>query len=519
MEFVRATSDVQFTFGRYETIFRIGAGGMAEVFAARLRGEAGFERLVAIKRLLPHLAEDPQHVERFLDEGRLAARVVHPHVVQTLDLGRSDEGEPFLVLELIVGTSLEQLIRGRGDLPSVAVALAWLAQSAHGLHAAHIARAPDGAPLGLVHRDVSPHNILVGLDGDARITDFGIAQAAQLKMARTPTGQVTGKFAYFSPEQATGQALDARSDVFALGIVAWEALTGQRLFHADSPAQIFDRVRSLEVPPPHKLRNDLPARASQVVLAALQRDRAERTPDAHTFARALTEVIDELGDAPSQAQRSRCVRANPDGMWQRLGSNLEFAATQAAPTRSRRWPRGRSGMLLALAALLGGGLYLVPKLALMSTALPVEDAQTDLSVAPASSRPLEPVLAPAPRQRPSALAVEARGSAREQNAEDPARAGAPGAMEPAPGGEPVPTESESPAPPTRVRGAAAEARASVRSERRRRRVEAAGPSLSSAPEQTQPVTATPRASSLLGADAFERNLGKSTTTHDWGGRK
>lgn len=503
MEAVRAPSDVPFTFGRYETIFRIGAGGMAEVFAARLVGEAGFERLVAIKRLLSHLAEDPQSVARFLDEGRLAARVVHPHVVQTLDLGRSDEGEPFLVLELIVGSTLEELIR-RPTLPSVPVTLSWLAQSAEGLHAAHIARGPDGTPLGLVHRDVSPHNILVGLDGDARISDFGIAQAVQLKTARTPTGQVTGKFAYFSPEQAMGRPLDARSDVFALGIVAWEALTGRRLFQADSPAQIFDRVRSMEVPAPHKLRSEVPQEASEAVLAALQRDPQARTPDARALARALSRALDAMGDRPSAAQRARWVRESPNRMWQRLGATLQFANTHAAPLRSRPKPRRRTGMLLAATALVGAGLYVVPRLALPALGVALE---TQHANARATAMPLPEALptAPVPRsQADEGVTTDAGARASRAPSSGSMRLEQPSAQ----------------TAPALVKAPQKTRRSARRSPRRQ--AEKDTHSEASLPEQPAASTqAAPRAAPLLGADAFERNLRKAGPLRgpDWGGRK
>ena len=319
-----------YPFGRYETLFRIGVGGMAEVFAARLCAEAGFERLVAIKRLLPHLAEDPRHVTRFLDEARLAARVVHPHVVQTLDLGRTDEGEPFLVLELVVGTSLDGLLTPERR-PPLPVLLTWLSQAAEGLHAAHVACTPDGEALGLVHRDVSPHNILVGVDGDARIGDFGVAQALLLKSTRTPAGHVHGKFAYFSPEQALGGTLDARSDVFSLGIVAWEAVTGRSLFQADQPVTIIDRVRGLPIPPPHRLVSGIPARLSTVIMAALERDPALRIQSARAFARELADVAASLGGTPGAAERARYVRAAQEPFWQALGTAPQLGLTRPPP--------------------------------------------------------------------------------------------------------------------------------------------------------------------------------------------
>jgi serine/threonine-protein kinase len=511
----RGLGDTQYTFGRYETMFRIGTGGMAEVFAARLCGEAGFERLAAIKRLLPHLAEDPQYVARFLDEGRLAARVVHPHVVQTLDLGRTDEGEPFLVLELIVGSCLDRLIRCESR-PPLSVLLTWLSQSAEGLHAAHIARAPDGSPLGLVHRDVSPQNILVGLDGDARISDFGIAQAALLKTARTPTGQVTGKFAYFSPEQAHTRTLDARSDVFSLGIVAWEALTGLRLFEADSPAQIIDRVRSQEIIAPHKICPNIPADVSEVVLSALHRNPAARTQSAQAFARALNAVAKQLGDPASSSERSRWVRAVQDPMWQRLGTSSHLALTRATPAPARR-----SSKRLALSA--ASLLALASVLAWFS--LQREPERMAGKVVPTAS---DGAAQPAPAgtgvaQRPaSALPVAASTEA----PASPVRS-APAAA-PAPPSTARAVEPPSTALAAKQPSAALGSAQSAPPPRRRAGARAVRRVQHGAPLERRPTAAAPTTPpsdqarpALLGIDAFERHLQKPTTMTDksgWGGR-
>src|SRR5687767_8991750 len=197
-------------FGRYEALFKIAAGGMAEVFAARIRGEAGFEKLVAVKRMLPHLADDPDFVTMFLDEARVAATIGSPHVVQTLDLGRADDGALYIVMELVVGVTLADLVghdHNRLQPLPVAIAAEIIAQAAQGLDDAHEAVTPAGDHLEIVHRDISPQNVLIGVDGRVRVADFGIARAL-FRMTQSETGRVKGKCAYFSPEQAVGKPLD-----------------------------------------------------------------------------------------------------------------------------------------------------------------------------------------------------------------------------------------------------------------------------------------------------------------------
>jgi len=275
--------------GRYTILFRFAAGGMAEVFVGRLRGAGGFEKPVAIKRMLPSLAEETRFVDMFLDEARIAAMITSPNVVPTLDVDTDDEGAPYIVMELVVGASLSQLQRGMNrqqmEVP-IPVAVEVIAQAAQGLHDAHEARRPSGERLELVHRDVSPQNILVGVDGRARIMDFGIARALE-RVTQTSTGEVKGKLAYFSPEQASAAVLDGRSDVFALGIVAWELLVGKRLFQRDSPSQTLFAVLESEIPAPHTMRAAIPESVSRAVMRALEREVDKRWPSAAAFAQAL----------------------------------------------------------------------------------------------------------------------------------------------------------------------------------------------------------------------------------------
>lgn len=291
-------------YGRYETLFRIAAGGMAEVYAARQRGEAGFQKLVALKRMLPHLTDDERFVNMFMDEGRLAANIDSPNVVSTMDLGRADDGSLYLVMELVVGATLSALLRNaarEGESVPTDVAVEMIAQAAQGLHDAHEARTPFGAPLQLVHRDVSPQNILVGIDGRVRITDFGVARAV-LRRTKTSTGEFKGKLSYFSPEQCADKDLDRRSDVFSLGVVAWETLTTRRLFHAENPLAVLERVTRMPIPMAHSVRPEVPAAVAAVVQTALERDRDQRFSTAAEFAAALRAAAREAAAPPDRGR-------------------------------------------------------------------------------------------------------------------------------------------------------------------------------------------------------------------------
>ncbi|MFS8065577.1 MAG: serine/threonine-protein kinase, partial [Byssovorax sp.] len=220
--------------GRYEILRSIASGGMARVHLGRAVGAGGFERQVAIKTMHPHLAEEADFVAMFLDEARLSARVHHPNVVATLDVQQDDEGI-FLVMEYVDGFALHEILVGsrkeRSPLPfglTLRIFLDLLA----GLHAAHELTDGDGAPLEVIHRDVSPHNVLVGVDGAARITDFGIAHAA-VRLSSTREGHLKGKLRYMAPEQLRGRKLDRRTDLYAAGAVLWEMLAGRCLVNGE----------------------------------------------------------------------------------------------------------------------------------------------------------------------------------------------------------------------------------------------------------------------------------------------
>jgi serine/threonine-protein kinase len=274
--------------GRYAMYEQFAAGGMATLHYGRLLGPAGFSRTVAIKRLHAHLSEDPDFVAMFLDEARLAARIHHPNVIQTLDV-ESSEGELFVVLDYVHGDSLSRLLRearriGEPATPELACAI--LFGALEGLHAAHEARDPKGEPLELVHRDVSPHNILIGTDGIARVLDFGVAKARG-RAQTTRVGQLKGKLSYMAPEQLRGRKVTRRSDVFSAAVVLWEALTGTRLFQGDDEGDVVNRLLAEEVPSPRQYAPGVRRELEAIVMRGLERDPADRFPTARHMALAI----------------------------------------------------------------------------------------------------------------------------------------------------------------------------------------------------------------------------------------
>ncbi len=263
--------------GRYRLYGVIAAGGMATVHYGRLQGQLGFARTVAVKRLHREYARDPEFVSMFMEEARLAVRVHHPNVVETLDVFAAG-GELFLVMEYVPAVSLSHLLRAtqaRGEVVPARVAAAIVSDVLLGLHAAHEATDEAGNPLDIVHRDVSPQNILVGADGSARVLDFGIAKASGRQQV-TRDGLVKGKLAYMSPEQVTNVFVTRQSDVFAASIVLWEALAGTRLFQAESESSVLARVLSAPIGPPSAIVADLSPELDAIVLRGLARDLSVR---------------------------------------------------------------------------------------------------------------------------------------------------------------------------------------------------------------------------------------------------
>lgn len=277
--------------GRYWLDDEIGSGGMATVHLGRMVGPGGFSRTVAIKRLHPHLANDAALGTTLLDEARLAARVQHPCVVSALDVVASD-GELFLIMDYVVGESLAHLVRraaGDGGRMPVPVALGIMTSVLGGLHAAHEARSERDEPLALVHRDVSPQNVIVGSDGIARLLDFGIAKAAY-RLNSTRDGQLKGKLRYMAPEQLHAAKVDRRTDIYAASVVLWEALTGKDLFSSLDAEPLVREILQGDVPAPSQFVAGLPPGLDDVVLRGLARDPESRFSTAMEMIEALEDV-------------------------------------------------------------------------------------------------------------------------------------------------------------------------------------------------------------------------------------
>jgi eukaryotic-like serine/threonine-protein kinase len=382
--------------GRYALYDKIASGGMGSVHIGRLLGPAGFARTVAIKRMHPHVAEDPQFVSMFLDEARLAARIHHPNVVPTLDIVATT-GELFLVMEFIQGESLSHLIRAakaRGEKIPADMVAAIMVGALLGLHAAHEAMSDRGEPLGIVHRDVSPQNILVGTDGVARVLDFGVAKAIDRVHQTTQDGQLKGKLAYMAPEQIGG-VVSRATDVYAASVVLYEALTGKGLFAGENGAQTLERIlKGCVVPPSHHVSGVLSA-LDAVTMRGLRVDPAERYSTARDMARALEDAIplptaSRIGDWVEIAARetlversSRIVRIESDS----LSRMDRDAPAKAAPLPPRTSSRRRGALLASLA---GGLLFSVSVAAVVSRSSTRRSPSARAAPAPLTS-PAPPV--------------------------------------------------------------------------------------------------------------------------------
>jgi serine/threonine-protein kinase len=424
--------------GRYALYDAIAAGGMATVHLGRLLGQAGFERTVAIKRLHPQFAQDPEFVSMFLDEARVVARIRHPNVVPTLDVV-SAEGELFIVMEYVQGESLARLIRAagaRGARMPPAFATTIVSGVLHGLHAAHEARSERGQPLDVVHRDISPQNILVGTDGVARVLDFGVAKAAG-RLQTTREGQLKGKIAYMAPEQMSGITSRA-TDVYAASVVLWEALTGRRLFFADNEAHTMKLVLDNRVARPGEIVADLPPALDALVLRGLSREPADRFATARDMALALEEALPPatpskigawveataartLDDRSERIARIESQSSHGTPLGKGTDDAAPVVATPAAAPAARADDEpptqlsssatslpdpsskgtGRSGRSRALLALAGGGAMILALLVVTVSRRAVTPA-TSLAGPPPSPAPSD--LVP-PAMSPAALAA------------------------------------------------------------------------------------------------------------------
>src|SRR5215470_87131 len=293
--------------GKFEILALLALGGTAEIYLARIDGAAGFEKYVVVKCLHDHLADDTEFVKMFLDEARLAAHLDHSNIVQTMELGQHD-GRYYMVMEFLAGLSLAMIVRRAaeripgGKIP-VPLVLNVLAQSCAGLHYAH-EKAMNGKALNIVHRDISPQNLVISFEGVVKLVDFGIAKA-ELRETRTRSGTIKGKFAYMSPEQCVANNVDRRTDVFALGVIGHELLTGRRLFKRPSPYETYQAVMECDVKPPSALDPGLDPALDPVIMSAITKDRNDRYPTAEAFGDALLGYLHHrgIGSGPGDVSR------------------------------------------------------------------------------------------------------------------------------------------------------------------------------------------------------------------------
>jgi eukaryotic-like serine/threonine-protein kinase len=293
--------------GRYELVRHLATGGMAEIYVARLSGIGGFQRHVTLKTIRPERVEDEAFVHMFLDEARLVAALHHHNVCQVHDVG-VDQGTYYLALEYVHGESSRAILERARDLNvtiPLEISLAIVAGAASGLHHSHEARNPDGTPIGLVHRDVSPSNILVGYDGSVKLIDFGIARAQAGRHTETQTGMIKGKFGYMSPEQCRGWPVDRRSDVFGLGIVLYELTTQTRAFRAENDYETMQRIVRGDVTRPSRVSSGYPLDLELVVLRALSVDPTARFPTSAAMLEMIERCARRVGGLASPATVGR----------------------------------------------------------------------------------------------------------------------------------------------------------------------------------------------------------------------
>jgi serine/threonine-protein kinase len=294
--------------GRYQLCFELASGGMASVYLARAEGAPGFQKLVALKRIHPHLADEKDYVEMFLDEARIASRITHANVCSVFDFGEAD-GEYFIAMEYLVGEPLSRV------------------------HRRVVAKDADGESLHVVHRDVSAENLFVTYDGATQVVDFGIAHARQ-RVHHTEAGQVKGTFPYMAPEQMTAAVVDRRVDVWALGAVLWELLTLRRLFLRDTDVNTMYAVLSGEIRPPSDYRSDVPPELDEIVLKALQRNPDERWQTAREMGKALRRCLAKQDDLIGPAEIADWMEELFPGGESRKRQLMEIARTSDAPIDS-----------------------------------------------------------------------------------------------------------------------------------------------------------------------------------------
>jgi serine/threonine-protein kinase len=394
--------------GKYEIVRRLGGGGMAEVFAARLVRAEGFARTVAIKRVLPGYAQDAAFASMFIQEAQLSARFNHPNVVSVLEFDRDPAHGLFLVMEMVEGRDLSDLMQ-TGLLP-LPVVIHVIAEVLRGLGYAHNLPPDDSGVHGVIHRDVSPHNVLVSWEGAVKVSDFGIAKARGAATSASASVMIKGKPAYMSPEQANGAKLDGRSDLFAVGVMLWEMLVGRSLFAGGTMQEMFAALFFSQISPPHVERPDVPEDLSAIAMRLLARQREQRYATAEDAVSALIAcaaapkdgrnlLIEALaerfpGQAPARTSRAFAVTQRAP-----QPAAPVVAPPAALPIAPPRPARRRARLLgVFLGAVLGATALTLGASWLFSSSPPAPTAAA--SEAPTAARSL-PIAAPPPPASPA----------------------------------------------------------------------------------------------------------------------
>jgi serine/threonine-protein kinase len=336
-------------FGKYTLLSRIATGGMANVFLALQRGEFGLEKLVVVKCLLPALVEESRFIEMFLDEARIAATLTHPNIVQIFDAGEV-EGTYFIAMEYVEGQDLRRLSRVRRERGEPALpldhAIYIVTQALSGLDYAHKKSDFSGSPLDLVHRDISPQNLLLAFSGNVKVVDFGVAKSAMHLSEQSSAGQLKGKIAYMSPEQARGMPVDARTDLFALTIVLYELTTGVRLFRGSSDVETLQRVYSAEYASPRSVRPAYPEVLEAIVARGLCKDRRQRYQTARQMQVDLMRFAESAALNLSEARFADWLKSELSDIYKQqkqLMTQVRELATRAGerPSQPSRAPASR----------------------------------------------------------------------------------------------------------------------------------------------------------------------------------
>lgn len=322
--------------GPYHLALEIASGGMATVYLA-VHGLEGFQNTVAVKRIHPHLAKDKQFVDMFVDEAHIAARINHPFVCRVFDFGKAADGSYYIAMEFLRGEPLSRVFKALtperlADPRHPTIIARLIANLAEGLHAAHTLKDTRGECLEVVHRDITPQNLFVLCDGTVRVTDFGIARA-RVRSHHTEGGRIKGKLSYMSPEQLNQQPVDSRSDLWGLGVVTWELLTGRRLFRAASEGETVLSVLSKPIPPPSRFAGGVPRQLDEIVLRALSRDPEQRYSSARELVRALETFLASAGDTVPTMDVADWMEGIFPGAGKRADGLVELAHAVMPPER------------------------------------------------------------------------------------------------------------------------------------------------------------------------------------------